>query len=159
MTVALGDTAPDFSMPAADGNTVSLADLKGQRVVLFFYPRDNTPGCTKEACAFRDVYSDLQAKDVAVFGVSTDSAKSHTKFATKHSLPFPLLVDEDGEVGTRYGCYGLKKMYGKEYMGITRSPFIIGPDGVLEKVYRKVKPEPHVAEVVADIDALTGTAS
>ena len=159
MTVAPGDIAPDFSMPDAAGNTVTLSDLKGQRVVLFFYPRDNTPGCTKEACAFRDAYSDLQAKDVAVFGVSTDSAKSHAKFAAKHDLPFPLLVDEAGEVGTRYGCYGLKKMYGKEYMGITRSSFIIGPDGVLEKVYRKVKPEPHVAEVVADIDELTGAAS
>lgn len=156
MTIAAGDPAPDFSMPDADGNTVNLADLNGQRVVLFFYPRDNTPGCTKEACAFRDVYDDLQAQNVAVFGVSTDNAKSHTKFATKHNLPFPLLVDEDGEVGTRYGCYGLKKMYGKEYMGITRSSFIIGSDGSLEKVYRKVKPEPHVAEVVADIKALVG---
>ncbi|MEL6939764.1 MAG: thioredoxin-dependent thiol peroxidase [Cyanobacteria bacterium J06598_1] len=158
MTVAPGDAAPDFSMPDADGNTVSLADLKGQRVVLFFYPRDNTPGCTKEACAFRDAYSDLQEKNVAVFGVSTDSAKSHAKFIAKHNLPFPLLVDEAGEVGTRYGCYGLKKMYGKEYMGITRSSFIIGPEGTLEKVYRKVKPEPHVAEVVADIEALTSAA-
>ncbi|MGD1897026.1 MAG: thioredoxin-dependent thiol peroxidase [Phormidesmis sp.] len=159
MTVAPGDVAPDFSMPDADGNIVSLADLKGQRVILFFYPRDNTPGCTKEACAFRDAYSDLQAQDVAVFGVSTDNAKSHTKFAAKYDLPFPLLIDEEGEVGTRYGCYGLKKMYGKEYMGITRSSFIIGPDGHLEKVYRKVKPEPHVAEVVADINELTSTAS
>ena len=159
MTVVPGDAAPDFSMLDADGNTVSLESLKGQRVVLFFYPRDNTPGCTKEACAFRDVYSDLQAKNVAVFGVSTDNAKSHTKFATKHDLPFPLLIDEEGKVGTSYGCYGLKKMYGKEYMGITRSSFIIGPEGKLEKVYRKVKPEPHVAEVVADIDEITGTAS
>ncbi|MEM6450005.1 MAG: thioredoxin-dependent thiol peroxidase [Cyanobacteria bacterium P01_D01_bin.105] len=155
MTLNIGDPAPDFSMPDADGNTVSLTSLKGQRVVMFFYPRDNTPGCTKEACAFRDAYADLQAKGVVVLGVSTDSAKSHTKFATKHNLPFPLLVDEEGEVGTRYECYGLKKMYGKEYMGITRSSFIIGPDGSLEKIYRKVKPEPHVAEVIADIDELT----
>lgn len=154
MPLNIGDAAPDFSMPDANGNTVSLSGLKGQRVVLFFYPRDNTPGCTKEACAFRDVYDDLMAKGVCVFGVSTDSAKSHTKFATKHSLPFPLLVDEDGEVGTKFECYGLKKMYGREYMGITRSSFIIGPDGTLEKIYRKVKPEPHVAEVVADIEAL-----
>lgn len=154
MTLAIGDAAPDFSMPDADGNVVSLSSLKGQRAVLFFYPRDNTPGCTKEACAFRDVYSDLQAQNVAIFGVSTDSAKSHAKFAAKHDLPFPLLVDEDGKVGTQFGCYGLKKMYGKEYMGITRSSFIIGPDGTLEKIYRKVKPEPHVAEVVADIKEL-----
>lgn len=158
MTVTAGDPAPDFSMLDADGNTVSLKALAGQRVVLFFYPRDNTPGCTKEACAFRDAYSDLRSKNVAVFGVSTDNAKSHTKFATKHNLPFPLLIDEEGEVGTRYGCYGLKKMYGKEYMGITRSSFIIGPDGLLEKVYRKVKPEPHVAEVIADIETLVNAA-
>ncbi|MEL7141638.1 MAG: thioredoxin-dependent thiol peroxidase [Cyanobacteria bacterium J06643_4] len=154
MTLAIGDAAPDFSMPDADGNVVSLSSLKGQRAVLFFYPRDNTPGCTKEACAFRDVYSNLQAQNVAIFGVSTDSAKSHAKFAAKHDLPFPLLVDEDGKVGTQFGCYGLKKMYGKEYMGITRSSFIIGPDGTLEKIYRKVKPEPHVAEVVADLKEL-----
>ena len=155
MTLNIGDPAPDFSMPDADGNTISLIDLKGQRVVMFFYPRDNTPGCTKEACAFRDAYADLQAKGVVVLGVSTDTAKSHAKFATKHNLPFPLLVDEDGKVGTQYECYGLKKMYGKEYMGITRSSFIIGPKGTLEKIYRKVKPEPHVAEVIADINELT----
>lgn len=154
MPLNIGDAAPDFSLPDADGNTVSLSDLSGQRIVMFFYPRDNTPGCTKEACAFRDAYEDLQAKGVTVLGVSTDSAKSHVKFATKHDLPFPLLVDEDGEVGTRYECYGLKKMYGKEFMGITRSSFIIGPDGKLEKIYRKVKPEPHVAEVIQDINAL-----
>lgn len=156
MPLTAGDVAPDFSLPDADGNTVALSALEGQRVILFFYPRDNTPGCTKEACAFRDAYSDLQAKNVALFGISTDSAKSHTKFATKHDLPFPLLVDADGEVGSRYGCYGPKKMYGKEYMGITRSSFVIGPNGKIEKAYYKVKPEPHVAEVIADIDQLSG---
>ena len=158
MTLNIGDAAPDFSMPDADGSLVSLSALKGQRIVMFFYPRDNTPGCTKEACAFRDAYSDLRAKGVVVLGVSTDDAKSHTKFAAKHSLPFPLLIDAEGAVGTRYGCYGLKKMYGKEYMGITRSSFIIGPEGSLEKIYRKVKPEPHVAEVIADVDTLTAVA-
>jgi peroxiredoxin Q/BCP len=154
MTLALADIAPDFSLPDADGNLVSLSALKGQRVVLFFYPRDNTPGCTREACAFRDAYSDLQAKGVVVLGISTDDAKSHQRFAAKQSLPFPLLVDEAGAIAAQYGCYGLKKMYGKEYMGITRSSFIIGPDGTLEKIYRKVKPEPHVAEVVSDIASL-----
>jgi thioredoxin-dependent peroxiredoxin len=157
MTLNIGDPAPDFSMQDANGNTVTLSEFKGQRVVMFFYPRDNTPGCTKEACAFRDAYSALQAKNVVVLGVSTDDAKSHGKFAAKYSLPFPLLVDTDGEVGARYGCYGLKKMYGKEYMGITRSSYIIGPTGLLEKIYPKVKPEPHVAEVIADIDQLTVT--
>ncbi len=122
--------------------------------MMFFYPRDNTPGCTKEACAFRDAYSDLRSKAVIVLGISTDDAKSHAKFATKHGLPFPLLVDEGGKVGSLYGCYGPKKMYGKEYMGITRTSFIIGPDGTLEKIYRQVKPEPHVSEVVADIETL-----
>ena len=155
MPLTPGDIAPDFSLPDADDNTVSLSALKGKRVILFFYPRDNTPGCTKEACAFRDAYSDLQAKDVVLLGVSTDSAKSHTKFATKHSLPFPLLVDAEGKTGGDYDCYGTKKMYGKEYMGITRSSFIIGPDGKIEKAYYKVKPEPHVAEVLADIETLS----
>lgn len=159
MTLTAGDTAPDFSLPDADGNTISLANLLAdtdiKRIVMFFYPRDNTPGCTKEACAFRDAYRDLQLAGVALLGVSTDSAQSHNKFAAKYSLPFPLLVDEAGKVGTLYGCYGLKKMYGKEYMGITRSTFIIGTDGRLEKVYRKVKPEPHVAEVITDIKAMS----
>lgn len=159
MTVVPGDAAPDFSMSDADRNTVSLNDLAGQRVVLFFYPRDNTPGCTKEACDFRDAYDELQQKGVEVIGVSTDSETSHAKFIKKNSLPFRLLVDNDGAVGTLYDCYGLKKMYGKEYMGITRSTFIIGPEGVIEKVYRKVKPKSHVAEVIADIEELTGTAS
>lgn len=157
MPLNIGEPAPDFSIPDADGNTVSLSALTGKRVVLFFYPRDNTPGCTKEVCAFRDAYEELKAKNVVVLGVNTDDAKSHAKFATKHSLPFPLLVDSEGKVGTQYGCYGLKKMYGKEYMGIIRSSFLIGPEGTLEKIYRKVKPEPHVAEVVADINELTAS--
>lgn len=157
MTLTVGDTAPDFTLPDANDKSISLSALKGQRIVMFFYPRDNTPGCTKEACAFRDAYSDLQSKAVTVLGISTDNARSHTKFATKHGLPFPLLVDEGGKVGSLYGCYGPKKMYGKEYMGITRISFIIGPDGTLEKVYRKVKPESHVLEVVADIETLTAS--
>lgn len=157
MPLAPGDSTPDFSLLDADGNTISLINLKGQRIVLFFYPRDNTPGCTKAACAFRDAYSDLRSKSVVILGVSTNSAKSHVKFAAKHDLPFPLLVDADGEVGKRYECYGLKKMYGKEYMGITRSSFVILPSSKLEKVYYKVKPEPHVAEVIADIERLSAT--
>jgi len=153
MTLNIGDMAPAFSLPDAEGNVVNLADLKGKRVVLYFYPRDNTPGCTKEACGFRDTYGDYKAKDVMVLGVSTDDAQSHTKFATKHELPFPLLCDVDAQVATAYGCYGLKKFMGKEYMGITRSTFVIGPDGKLEKIYRKVKPEPHAAQVLEDLAA------
>lgn len=154
MPLSVGDPAPNFRLPDAEGQTYSLADLKGQRVVLYFYPRDNTPGCTKEACGFRDQYGGYQAKNVVVLGVSADDAKSHSKFIAKHSLPFPLLVDEGGEVASRYGVYGLKKFMGKEYMGITRSTFIIGPDGNLEKIYLKVKAETHAETVLADLETL-----
>lgn len=154
MTLQVGDPAPDFSLLDAEGNTVSLTDLKGKRVVLYFYPRDNTPGCTKEACAFRDNYETYQSKDVVVLGVSADDAKSHQKFINKHDLPFPLLVDEEAKVATAYGSYGLKKFMGKEYMGISRSTFVIGPDGNLEKIYRKVKAEKHPVELLAELDEL-----
>jgi peroxiredoxin Q/BCP len=154
MTLNVGDPAPSFVLPDADGNRVKLEDLKGKWVVLYFYPRDNTPGCTKEACGFRDAYADYQTSDVVVLGVSTDDAKSHVKFATKHDLPFPLLVDDGGNVAAEYGSYGLKKFMGKEYMGITRSTFLIDPAGQLAKIYRKVKPEPHAQEVLRDITEL-----
>lgn len=154
MTLNVGDPAPEFELPDAEGNPVKLQDLKGKWVVLYFYPRDNTPGCTKEACGFRDAYSEYEGSDVVVLGVSTDDAKSHTKFATKYDLPFPLLVDEGGAIASEYGSYGLKKFMGKEYMGISRSTFIIAPDGKLAKIYRKVKPEPHAQEVLQDIAEL-----
>ncbi len=151
MTLNPGDLAPVFSLPDAAGNLVSLADLRGRRAVLYFYPRDNTPGCTKEACGFRDIYSEYRARNIAVLGVSTDDAKSHAKFAAKYQLPFPLLCDSNAEVATAYGCYGLKKFMGKEFMGITRSTFAIDPDGRIEKVYCKIKPESHAAEILADL--------
>lgn len=154
MTLTVGDTAPAFELPDAEGRDVQLADFRGQWVVLYFYPRDNTPGCTKEACGFRDTYEDYQGQEIVVLGVSTDDAKSHTKFATKHNLPFPLLVDDGGTVASAYGSYGLKKFMGKEYMGITRSTFIIDPEGKLAKIYRKVKPEPHAQEVLTAIAEL-----
>lgn len=158
MTLNVGDAAPSFALPDAEGKLVKLEDLQGKWVVLYFYPRDNTPGCTKEACGFRDAYADYQTSDVVVLGVSTDDAKAHTKFATKYDLPFPLLVDEGGAIASEYGSYGLKKFMGKEYMGISRSTFIIDPEGKLAKIYRKVKPEPHAQEVLSDIAELSRAA-
>lgn len=118
--------------------------------MLYFYPRDNTPGCTKEACGFRDAYPEYQAQGAVVLGVSTDDAKSHAKFEQKFNLPFPLLTDADGQVATAYESYGLKKFMGKEYMGISRNTFVIGPDGKIEKIYLKVKPESHASDVLGD---------
>jgi peroxiredoxin Q/BCP len=146
-----GDLAPDFSLPDAEGQLVNLADFRGKRVVLYFYPRDNTPGCTKEACGFRDAYLDYQAQDIVILGISTDDAKSHTKFTQKFNLPFPLLSDTDGQVAAAYDSYGLKKFMGKEYMGVSRNTFVIGPDGRIEKIYLKVKPDQHAAEILRDL--------
>lgn len=151
MTLKVGDVAPDFSLPDGQGNLIRLLDFRGNRVILYFYPRDNTPGCTTEACSFRDAYEEFQARNVVVLGVSADDAKSHQKFSTKYHLPFPLLVDIEGQVATTYDCYGLKKFMGKEYIGITRSTFVIDPGGRIEKIYKKVKPAIHVAQVLADL--------
>jgi peroxiredoxin Q/BCP len=151
MALNVGDPAPDFSLPDAQGNIVNLSDFKGKQVVLYFYPRDNTPGCTKEACGFRDAYAAFQDANTVVLGVSTDDAKSHEKFATKFQLPFPLLIDADGQVATAYDSYGLKKFMGKEYIGITRNTFVIAPDGTIAKIYKKVKPETHAEQVLADL--------
>jgi peroxiredoxin Q/BCP len=151
MTLAVGDLAPDFELPDGEGNLVKLSALRGQRVVLYFYPRDNTPGCTKEACGFRDRYGDLQAAGAIVFGISADDAKAHQKFSTKFDLPFPLLCDRDGVVATTYGSYGPKKFMGKEYIGVFRHTFVIDPDGRIERIYRKVKPDLHAAEVLHDL--------
>jgi len=155
MALQPGDIAPEFSLPDGNGTIVSLSALRGKWVVLYFYPRDNTPGCTTEACGFRDTYSDYQAKNFVVLGVSTDDAKAHTKFSTKFNLPFPLLTDADGQMATSYESYGLKKFMGKEYMGISRNTFLIDPDGKIAKIYLKVKPENHAATVLADLATLS----
>ncbi len=155
MALKPGDPAPDFSLLDGEGNTVALSGLRGKWVVLYFYPRDNTPGCTTEACAFRDVHADYQARNAVVLGISPDDAKSHTKFTTKFNLPFALLTDADGSVGTAYESYGLKKFMGKEYMGISRNTFLIDPNGQLAEVYLKVKPDGHAAKVLADLAVLT----
>ncbi|XPM56215.1 MAG: thioredoxin-dependent thiol peroxidase [Leptolyngbya sp. IPPAS B-1204] len=158
MALKPGDLAPDFSLPDANGQLVNLADFRGKRVILYFYPRDNTPGCTKEACGFRDAYPDYQAQDVVILGISTDDAKAHTKFIQKFNLPFPLLSDAEGRVASAYDSYGLKKFMGKEYMGISRNTFVIGPDGRIEKIYLKVKPDQHAADILNDLaSAASGT--
>ncbi len=143
-----GDRAPDFTLPDAEGNLITLSQFRGQKVVLYFYPRDNTPGCTKEACGFRDLYNQYQGNNMIVLGVNTDDPASHTKFMKKYQLPFPLLVDEGGKVASLYGSYGLKKFMGKEFMGVFRHTFIIDEEGRIEKIYRKVKPELHAAEIL-----------
>lgn len=154
MALQIGDPAPDFTLVAADGQPYTLADLRGQFVVLYFYPRDNTPGCTQEACGFRDRYEPIQAQGAIVLGVSTDDAKSHQKFITKHQLPFPLLCDPGGTVATAYDSYGLKKFMGKEFMGVFRRTYLIDPQGSIAKIYPKVKAEPHPAEVLQDLQTL-----
>ena len=144
-----GDKAPDFKLQSSEGRAVSLADYKGkQRVVLYFYPKDDTPGCTIEACEFRDRIKKFERTDTVVLGVSPDGVDSHNKFIGKFKLPFLLLSDIEKKVCSDYGVWVKKSMYGKEYMGVARSTFIIGKDGKIEKIYEKVKPEGHAAEVL-----------
>jgi thioredoxin-dependent peroxiredoxin len=151
MPLNVGDAAPSFSLPNAAGETVTLASLRGQYVVLYFYPRDNTPGCTKEACAFRDQFAEFGQRNAVILGVSTDDAKAHNKFIDKFQLPFQLLVDADGAMAATYDSYGLKKFMGKEYMGISRNTFLIDPEGKIAKIYLKVKPETHPAAILQDL--------
>ena len=144
-----GDRAPDFSGSDQNGKTVRLSDYKGSKVVLYFYPKDMTPGCTVEACAFRDGHGALRKKGAVVLGVSKDGAASHKKFIEKHDLPFSLIADESGEIVKAYGAWGEKSMYGKKYMGILRITYIIGADGRIAAVFPKVKPATHAVEVLA----------
>ena len=143
-----GTTAPAFKTKDANGETVSLKDLKGQKVVLYFYPKDDTPGCTKEACSFRDAWAKYKKRGITVLGVSPDSEASHKKFETKYKLPFTLLADKDHAIADAYGVWGEKKFMGRTYMGILRTTFLIDEKGKIKKVFEKVKPEDHASEVL-----------
>ena len=147
--VTIGQKAPDFTLSDKDGNTVSLSDFAGKKVVLFFYPKDNTPGCTRQACAFAGAYSEFQKRGVAVIGVSRDSVASHVKFAEKYSLPFILLSDPDLEAIQAYGVWQEKKLYGKVSMGVVRTTFLIDENGLIEAVMPKVKPDTNAEEILA----------
>ena len=144
-----GDKAPDFAVNDGEGQTVRLKDLKGKKFVLYFYPKDDTPGCTKEACSFRDSWSKFKRRGIEVFGVSLDSEKSHQKFTEKYSLPFRLLADTDRKLSESFGTYGKKKFMGREYMGNHRMTFLIDEKGKIKKIFEKVKPEDHAEEVLA----------
>ena len=148
-----GDPAPDFALPADDGTRVSLESLAGRRFVLYFYPRDDTPGCTAQACGIRDEFAGLRAAGVDVFGVSTDSVASHVRFRAKYALPFRLLADEDHAVAEAFGVWVEKTTRGRTYMGVERSTFIIGPDGRVEHVFPRVKPAEHVDQLLAALAA------
>lgn len=145
----VGTKAPDFTLLDKDGQTVSLADFAGKRVVLYFYPRDNTPGCTRQACAFAQNFEDFRRQDIVVIGISKDSVASHLKFAQKYDLPFILLSDPELQAIQAYGVWQEKKLYGKVSMGVVRSTYIIDPQGLIEKVMPKVKPDTNAAEILA----------
>ncbi len=143
-----GTTAPAFKTTDQNGETVSLKDLRGQKVVLYFYPKDDTPGCTKEACSFRDAFSRFKKQDIAVLGVSPDKEASHKKFVTKYKLPFTLLADTDHSIAEAYGVWGEKKFMGRTYLGVHRTTFLIDEKGKIKKIFDKVKPEDHASEVL-----------
>jgi len=143
-----GTVAPNFTANNGNGETVRLKDLRGRKVVLYFYPKDDTPGCTKEACSFRDAFGDFRKRGIEVLGVSVDSEASHKKFTAKYKLPFTLLADPDHSIADAYGVYGEKKFMGRTYMGVKRITFLIDEKGKIKKVFEKVKPEEHAREVL-----------
>ncbi len=148
MSIKVGDAAPDFEVNDQAGKNVKLSDFKGKKVVLYFYPKDNTPGCTAEACNLRDNYEALQKAGYVVFGVSTDNEKSHQKFIDKFELPFPLLADTDKQLHEKYGTWVEKSMYGKKYMGTARVTFVIDENGMIEEIIEKVKTKDHTAQIL-----------
>jgi peroxiredoxin Q/BCP len=143
-----GDKAPDFTGLNEKGEEISLSDYKGKKLILFFYPKDNTPGCTAEACNLRDNYSELKAQGFELLGVSPDSARKHQNFINKFELPFPLLADTEQEVLNKYGAWGEKQMYGRKYMGVFRTTFVIDGEGIIEKVFTKVKTKAHTEQIL-----------
>ncbi len=143
-----GNAAPAFTAKNTNGETVRLKDLRGQKVVLYFYPKDDTPGCTKEACSFRDAFADFKKRGIKVLGVSPDSEASHQKFTAKYKLPFALLADPDHAIADAYGVWGEKKFMGRTYLGVKRITFLIDEKGKIKKVFEKVKPEEHATEVL-----------
>lgn len=147
-----GMLAPDFTLPSSDGGAVSLGALRGAPVVVYFYPKDDTSGCTTQACEFRDSWAAVQASGATILGVSPDGLASHGKFRDKFNLPFPLLADEDHAVAEAYGSWGEKSMYGRKYQGIIRNTFVIDAQGVVQHVFEKVKPKGHAAEVLAVLE-------
>jgi peroxiredoxin Q/BCP len=151
MKLTEGSKAPDFQLKDGEGNLHKLSDYLGQTVIVYFYPKDDTPGCTKEACSFRDSYQDFKTAGVEVIGISPDSESSHLKFIDKYELPFTLLSDPDHAVCEAFGVWGLKKFMGREYEGVFRTTFVIGPDGTVKHVFEKVKPSEHSQEVLAEV--------
>lgn len=143
-----GEVAPDFELPSDSGQSIRLSDFRGKKVVLYFYPKDMTSGCTKEACSFRDNYPQYEEQGAVILGVSPDPPQSHVRFKSKYNLPFVLLSDEDHKVAEAYGVWGEKQMYGRSYYGVLRTTFVIGEDGRIAKVFAKVKPDGHGEEVL-----------
>ena len=152
INLKIGDNAPDFKLADQNGSIVKLSDFKGKKIVLYFYPKDDTPGCTKEACDLRDNFSILNKKNAVVLGISNDDETSHKKFAEKYNLPFRLLADAGKKVSQEYRVYELKNMYGREYYGITRSTFVIDENGKIQRIYYKVNPEKHIQEIMDELD-------
>lgn len=152
MTLKVGDSAPDFTLLSDQEKEISLKSLRGKKVVLYFYPKDNTPGCTREACDFRDQFPKFEKLGVEVFGISKDSAKAHTKFKDKYELPFTLLVDDNADVCEAYGVVDKKSMFGKTFLGITRSTFLIDEKGKIQAIWRKVKVTGHVEQILNELN-------